>query len=102
MTLHIALSRKGTMLTRPAAAMLMLVTALPMAAHADAVADFYRGRTVNLIVGYGPGGGYDLCARLVARHHRPVYSGQSRGRGAEHAGRRQPARDQLSLRRRAE
>jgi len=56
------------MLTRPAAAMLMLVTALPMAAHADAVADFYRDRTVNLVVGYGPGGGYDLCARLIARH----------------------------------
>ena len=32
------------------------------------VADFYHGRTVNLVVGYGPGGGYDLCARLVARH----------------------------------
>ena len=56
------------MLTRPAAAMLMLLTALPMAAHADAVADFYRDRTVNLVVGYGPGGGYDLCARLIARH----------------------------------
>ena len=56
------------MLTRSAAAMLMLVFTLPMAAHADAVADFYRDRTVNLVVGYGPGGGYDLCARLIARH----------------------------------
>ena len=56
------------MLTRPTAAMLMLVATLPIAARADAVADFYRGRTVNLVVGYGPGGGYDLCARLVARH----------------------------------
>jgi tripartite-type tricarboxylate transporter receptor subunit TctC len=46
----------------------MFVTALPAAAQADAVADFYRGRTVNLVVGYGPGGGYDLCARLIARH----------------------------------
>src|ERR1700676_2498218 len=56
------------MLTRSAATMLMLVTALPMAAHADAVADFYRDKTVNVVVGYGPGGGYDLCARLIARH----------------------------------
>jgi hypothetical protein len=32
------------------------------------VEDFYRGKQVNLIVGYGPGGGYDLVARLVARH----------------------------------
>jgi tripartite-type tricarboxylate transporter receptor subunit TctC len=33
-----------------------------------AVEDFYRGRQVNLIVGYGPGGGYDTAARLLARH----------------------------------
>lgn len=35
-------------------------------ARADA-ADFYRGKTINLVVGYGPGGGYDLFARLLAR-----------------------------------
>jgi tripartite-type tricarboxylate transporter receptor subunit TctC len=34
----------------------------------SAVEAFYRGRQINLIVGYGPGGGYDLAARLVARH----------------------------------
>jgi tripartite-type tricarboxylate transporter receptor subunit TctC len=56
------------MLARWTAAMVMLAAMLPAAARADAVADFYRGRTVNLVVGYGPGGGYDLCARLVARH----------------------------------
>jgi tripartite-type tricarboxylate transporter receptor subunit TctC len=38
------------------------------AAHADAVADFYKSRQLNLIVGYGPGGGYDIYARLLARH----------------------------------
>jgi tripartite-type tricarboxylate transporter receptor subunit TctC len=38
------------------------------AARADEVADFYRGRQVNLIVGFGPGGGYDVYARLLARH----------------------------------
>jgi tripartite-type tricarboxylate transporter receptor subunit TctC len=37
-------------------------------AQVDAVADFYRGRQLNLIVGYGPGGGYDIYARLLARH----------------------------------
>jgi tripartite-type tricarboxylate transporter receptor subunit TctC len=37
-------------------------------AKADAVADFYRGKTVTLVVGYGPGGGYDVYARLVGRH----------------------------------
>src|SRR5258708_37414024 len=37
-------------------------------AHADDVADFYRGKQINLVVGYGPGGGYDVYARLIARH----------------------------------
>jgi tripartite-type tricarboxylate transporter receptor subunit TctC len=46
---------------------LFAVAAVPAEAQ-DAVEAFYRGRQVNLIVGYGPGGGYDLTARLVARH----------------------------------
>jgi tripartite-type tricarboxylate transporter receptor subunit TctC len=37
-------------------------------ALADPIADFYRNNQVSIIVGYGPGGGYDLYARLVARH----------------------------------
>ena len=36
-------------------------------ASAQDVASFYRGRTVTLIVGSSPGGGYDLYGRLVAR-----------------------------------
>jgi tripartite-type tricarboxylate transporter receptor subunit TctC len=36
-------------------------------AAADSVADFYRGKRVNLVIGYGPGGGYDTYARLLAR-----------------------------------
>src|ERR1700692_4215818 len=35
---------------------------------ADPVADFYRGRTIEIDVGTGAGGGYDANARLVARH----------------------------------
>jgi tripartite-type tricarboxylate transporter receptor subunit TctC len=30
--------------------------------------DFYKGKTVTLVVGYASGGSYDLNARLVARH----------------------------------
>ena len=51
-----------------------LATALALAATTgsvraqDAVEAFYKGRQINLIVGYGPGGGYDLTARLLARH----------------------------------
>jgi tripartite-type tricarboxylate transporter receptor subunit TctC len=54
-------------LVRSAVSLLMLLAVIGEA-HADAVSDFYRGRTVNLIVGYAPGGGYDLSARLLARH----------------------------------
>lgn len=29
---------------------------------------FYKGRQLSIIAGYGPGGGYDAYARLLARH----------------------------------
>jgi tripartite-type tricarboxylate transporter receptor subunit TctC len=34
---------------------------------AESVADFYRGRSVDFVVGSGAGGGYDIYARLLAR-----------------------------------
>ena len=30
--------------------------------------NYYAGKTVQMIIGFGPGGGYDLWARTVARH----------------------------------
>jgi tripartite-type tricarboxylate transporter receptor subunit TctC len=33
-----------------------------------APADFYKGKTVQMIVGFSAGGGYDLYARVLARH----------------------------------
>ncbi len=50
-----------------AAATLALIGA-SVAARADAVSDFYTGKTVNLVIGYAPGGGYDLYARTLGRH----------------------------------
>ena len=35
---------------------------------ADDPAAFYRGQTVRIIVGYGAGGGFDVYARVLARH----------------------------------
>ena len=32
------------------------------------VADFYRGKTVRIVVGFSAGGGYDQYSRLIARH----------------------------------
>ena len=37
-------------------------------AEADGVADFYKGRSVSIIIGYSVGGGYDAYARLLARY----------------------------------
>ena len=34
----------------------------------DAVANFYRGKTITIGVGFTAGGGYDLHARTLARH----------------------------------
>src|ERR1700752_3737141 len=33
-----------------------------------AVASFYRGKTVRIIVGFSAGGGYDQYSRVIARH----------------------------------
>src|SRR6188508_3335391 len=52
-----------------AAAVAFAFATMPTLARADAaVAEFYKGRQVNLIVGYGSGGGYDVYGRLFARH----------------------------------
>jgi tripartite-type tricarboxylate transporter receptor subunit TctC len=51
-----------------ASAVTAAVSILASHADADAVEDFYRGRSISVIVGYGPGGGYDAYARLLARH----------------------------------
>jgi tripartite-type tricarboxylate transporter receptor subunit TctC len=38
--------------------------------------DFYKGKSVNVIVGFGAGGGYDLYARLLSRHIGQYIPGQ--------------------------
>ena len=39
----------------------------PFVAHADAVKDFYKGKTLDMIIPTSPGGDYDIRARLIAR-----------------------------------
>jgi tripartite-type tricarboxylate transporter receptor subunit TctC len=46
------------------AAALLFIGAAPLA-RAD---DFYRGKTIDVIVASAPAGGYDIYARLLARH----------------------------------
>jgi tripartite-type tricarboxylate transporter receptor subunit TctC len=52
-------------------ALLALAVALGTSGAALAqqdVADFYRGKTVRIVVGVGVGSGYDINARAIARH----------------------------------
>ena len=37
-------------------------------AQGNAIAEFYKGRAINWIVGTGEGGGYDFSSRLAAQH----------------------------------
>jgi len=37
-------------------------------ARADPVEEFYRGRTIELVIGAAPAGGYDIAGRTIANH----------------------------------
>ena len=37
-------------------------------AAAQAPADFYKGKTISILMGTGPGGSYDLYGRTIAEH----------------------------------
>ena len=48
--------------------LVVAIAAIGSPARADAVADFYRGKSITISIGFGPGGGYDIYARALARH----------------------------------
>ena len=45
-----------------------LLASLPAVAQAQSVEQFYKGKNINLYIGYATGGGYDFFGRLTARH----------------------------------
>src|SRR6266850_3558067 len=49
---------------------------IPCASPAQTAAEFYRGKTVTIYVGFGPGGGYDAYAQLLASHIRRHIPGE--------------------------
>jgi tripartite-type tricarboxylate transporter receptor subunit TctC len=51
-----------------ATAFLVAAAVSPRNSVADPVENFYRGKSVEILIGYGPGGGFDTYARLLARH----------------------------------
>src|SRR5215469_8903635 len=48
-------------------ALAVAVMLAPAAGRADAIADFFKGKVVRLVVAYPPGGGYDVYARALAQ-----------------------------------
>ena len=74
----------------------------PSALAQDSVAQFYKGRQITVIVGSSAGGGYDIYARLLARHMPQIHPGQSQHDRDQHARRRQQRRGRAYLQRCAE
>ncbi|MDH7795137.1 MULTISPECIES: tripartite tricarboxylate transporter substrate-binding protein [unclassified Beijerinckia] len=66
---------KGTVLFTPARTALLIASVCAFAAGTAAqaqpedVAAFYKGKTLTIQVGYGPGGGYDMTARVVSQFY---------------------------------
>src|SRR5262245_19765182 len=58
----------GRMRTAVALATLAIITTDVHAQTGDAAADFYRGKTVAIVVGHEAGTGYDFFGRMLARH----------------------------------
>jgi hypothetical protein len=48
--------------------LLLALMLTPSMTQAEPIADFYRGKTLNVLIGVGVGGEYDIQARLVARY----------------------------------
>jgi tripartite-type tricarboxylate transporter receptor subunit TctC len=67
---HKAIEYRIRMIKLPQAFALISLALAPTAvpAAADPIADFYSGKNVQLVIGYAPGGGYDIYARTLARH----------------------------------
>ncbi len=53
---------------RTTLAVIAMLSATHAACAQDAVADFYRGKQINIYAGSSAGGGYDTYARLLGRH----------------------------------
>jgi len=58
------------------ATLLTSVLAVTQAAKADAISDFYHGKTMQMIIATSPGGDYDTRGRLLARHMNRLIPGE--------------------------
>src|SRR5258705_9819419 len=46
----------------------LLVSGITFSASAQTPEEFYKGKTIQLLVGFGPGGEDDVWARTIAKH----------------------------------
>lgn len=60
------MSRSGSQISHVLRSALLLLVMLVSAAAQER--DFYRGKTISIIIPIGPGGAYDAYARLLSRH----------------------------------
>jgi tripartite-type tricarboxylate transporter receptor subunit TctC len=58
------------------AGLIALAAALTLAATSALAADYYAGKSIDLLIGAPPGGGYDIYARALARHYGRHIPGQ--------------------------
>jgi tripartite-type tricarboxylate transporter receptor subunit TctC len=64
----IKIGRMWACLTAPALAAALTLCVSTSIVHAQSVADFYRGKTIDFSIGAAPAGGYDVVGRLLANH----------------------------------
>jgi tripartite-type tricarboxylate transporter receptor subunit TctC len=63
--------RKAVMILATSAVLIAAVVGISVAQT-----DFYQGKTIRIIVGFSPGGGYDALARMLSRHMPKYIPGQ--------------------------
>jgi len=62
------LPRKGEKVMLRVLYALIAVMSLASAAQGATADDFYKGKTIRIVVGFSAGGGFDTYARTIARH----------------------------------
>ena len=55
---------------------LTALAAVPLATSMASAAEFFAGKSIDLLIGAPPGGGYDIYARALARHYGRHIPGQ--------------------------
>jgi len=61
------INRRMSRIVFGAAAVAAIALMQTGSSSAQSVADFYKGKTISMVVGYSAGGGYDTYARIIAR-----------------------------------